>query len=192
MGGNQKGKLLIFSAPSGAGKTTIVKNLLDSVGNLEFSISATSRERRGDEMNGVDYFFFSPDQFREKIKNDEFVEWEEVYDNHYYGTLHTELERIWAAGKHVVFDVDVQGGISLRRIFGERALSIFIMPPSVSTLRERLKKRGTDTTEKIEMRLRKSAEEIAMAGEFDHIIVNDNLVEACNRAVILVTDFLEE
>lgn len=184
------GKLLIFSAPSGSGKTTIVKNLLSRDLNLEFSISATSREKRGNETDGSDYYFFSADQFREKIKRNEFVEWEEVYQDHYYGTLLSEVERIWASGNHVIFDVDVIGGLRLKEIYGDRALALFIMPPSVNELKKRLYNRATDTVEIIEMRLAKAEEEIQRAESFDRIIINDDLDRACKQAYDLIYDFI--
>lgn len=184
--------MLIFSAPSGSGKTTIVKHLLASDLNLEFSISATSREIRGSETDGKDYYFFSADKFRERIDRDEFIEWEEVYKDHYYGTLKSEIERIWNNGNHVIFDVDVIGGINLKKIFGKQALSVFIMPPSINTLSERLKQRGTDSIDNIEMRITKASKEIDRADEFDLIIVNDNLDEACLKAVKAVKEFIED
>ncbi len=172
------GKLIILSAPSGSGKTTIMKRLLERFPMLEFSISATSRLPRGDEKNGVDYYFFSPEEFRKAIDEDRFVEWEEVYAGRYYGTLRSEVERIWAAGHVIVFDVDVVGGIRLKGIFGEAALSVFIMPPSVEELRNRLIYRGTDPHETIEERLAKARHEIAFAPQFDAVVVNDSLEEA--------------
>ena len=184
------GKLLIFSAPSGAGKTSIVKYLLDSGLSLEFSVSATSRQLRGDEKHGRDYFFYSVGEFRKKIKNGEFAEWEEVYDDHYYGTLKSEIKRIRDRGRHVLFDIDVEGGINLKKLYGDDALSVFIMPPSVEALKERLVKRGTDSLEKIEMRIRKAEKEIARAGEFDRVIINENLEAACKEAYKTVEDFI--
>ncbi len=186
-----KGKLLIFSAPSGSGKTTIVKHLLSSDLHLEFSISATSREIRGNEVDGEDYYFFTVERFRDKIKQEEFIEWEEVYKDHLYGTLKSEIERIWNNGNHVVFDVDVKGGINLKKIFGKEALSVFIMTPSINTLRERLKSRGTDTEDNIEMRIKKANEEINSADEFDVIIVNDNLEKACDEAYKKILEFMQ-
>ena len=154
------GKLVIFSAPSGSGKTTIVKELLKQFPQFEFSISATSRQPRGTEQNGVDYFFLSTEEFREKVLADEFVEWEEVYNGTCYGTLKSEMQRIWDKGNVIIFDVDVMGGINLKRIFGENACSVFIMPPSVEVLRERLIGRGTDSMETIEKRVAKAEFEI--------------------------------
>lgn len=151
------GKLVIFSAPSGSGKTTIVRELLQRFPRLEFSVSATSRAPRGKERNGVDYFFLSPEEFRQAVQEDKFVEWEEVYSGTCYGTLRSEMERIWQKGNVIVFDVDVIGGLNLKRIFGDRACAIFIMPPSIETLRERLVKRGTDSPETIECRVAKAS-----------------------------------
>lgn len=187
-----EGKLIIFSAPSGAGKTTIVKHLLASDLDLEFSISATSRQIRGNEIDGKDYYFHTADEFRKMIDNKEFAEWEEVYTDHYYGTLKSEIERIWKKGMHVLFDIDVAGGRNLKKLYGENALSIFIMPPSVEVLKERLQVRGTDTDDKIEMRLQKAEEEIGMADKFDVVILNDNLDIACKEAYHTVFDFVQQ
>lgn len=184
------GKLIIFSAPSGSGKTTIVKRLLQVFPQFEFSISATSRQPRGEEKNGVDYFFLSQEEFREKIAADAFVEWEEVYNGTCYGTLKSEMERIWAKGNVIIFDVDVMGGINLKRIFGEQACSIFIMPPSVEVLRERLIGRGTDSMETIEKRVAKAEFEISKAPEFDHVVVNDVLDTAVTEAESIINAFL--
>jgi guanylate kinase len=185
-----EGKLIIISAPSGAGKTTIVKHLLENGLNLAFSISATTRTPRGKEIDGIDYFFLSVSEFRNKIERDEFVEWEEVYNDLLYGTLRSEIERIWANGNHVIFDVDVKGGLNLKKIFGEKAVAIFIMPPSVKELEKRLKGRGTDSAEKIKMRLDKAHEELKLAGQFDHIIINDSLDKAKGEAVRIISGFL--
>jgi guanylate kinase len=185
-----EGKLVILSAPSGAGKTTIVRHLLDSGLNLSFSISATTRELRGDEKDGVDYFFLSVSEFRSRIKNDGFVEWEEVYKDILYGTLKSELERIWANGNHVLFDVDVKGGINLKKIFGTKAIAIFIMPPSIDELENRLIGRGTENTGKIRMRVEKAAEELILADQFDAIIVNDQLDKAKKEAVKIISAFI--
>ena len=187
-----EGKLIIFSAPSGSGKTSIVRHLISSGLNLEFSISATSRTKRSTEEDGRDYYFLTADKFREKIKHNEFVEWEEVYQDHYYGTLKSEIDRIWSKGSHVIFDVDVMGGIKLKKIFGRQALSVFIMPPSVETLRKRLEERGTDSSKNINMRVKKAYDEINRSGEFDLIIINDKLEEACAQALLEVRSFLEE
>lgn len=186
----KEGKLVIISAPSGAGKTTIVRSLLGSGLNLEFSISATTRKKREGEKNGREYYFLTPEDFREKISRDEFVEWEEVYADHMYGTLKCELERIWSKGSNVLFDVDAKGGINLKRIFGEMALSIFIMPPSVEELKTRLEKRGTDTHEKIAMRVEKAKSEMAFSDQFDRIIINDNLHQAISEVQKQIETFL--
>ncbi len=185
-----KGRMLIISAPSGAGKSTLVNHLLGTGLPLLFSISATSRKPRGDEVNGREYYFITAAEFRRRIGRGEFVEWEEVYKDHFYGTLHSEIERIISLGRTPLFDVDVQGGINLKRIFGESALSIFIMPPSVEELRRRLISRGTDTPEKIEMRVEKAAEEMTFAGRFDRVVVNDRLEAACNEIETIVKEFL--
>jgi len=185
-------KLLIVSAPSGAGKSTLVNHLLSLGLPLSFSVSATSRKPRGTEIDGREYYFISADEFRKRIAAGEFVEWEEVYTDHYYGTLKSEIIRIHDAGRAVLFDVDVRGGISLKKIFGSDALSLFIMPPSVDELSRRLHGRGTDTPEKIRMRVEKAASELKLAGSFDRIIINDDLEEACRETVKAVTDFLKE
>ncbi len=187
----QEGKLVIISAPSGAGKTTIVRHLLQSGLNLAFSVSATTRPKRESERDGIDYFFLSVPAFRKRIENDEFVEWEEVYKDLYYGTLKSELDRIWSEGNHVLFDVDVQGGINLKRIFGTKSVSIFIMPPSVEELEKRLLSRGTDSIEKVRMRIAKAEEELAVAGRFDTIIINDDLDIAKEEALKTVSSFLD-
>ena len=180
------GKLVIFSAPSGSGKTTIVRELLQRFPRLEFSVSATSRAPRGKERNGVDYFFLSPEEFRQAVQEDKFVEWEEVYSGTCYGTLRSEMERIWQKGNVIVFDVDVIGGINLKRIFGGDACSIFVMPPSVEELRRRLEGRGTDAPEVIDRRVAKAEFELTKAPEFDHVVVNDCLDEAvCGTCSIL-------
>ncbi|MBR6249822.1 MAG: guanylate kinase [Bacteroidales bacterium] len=186
-----EGKVLIFSAPSGSGKSTIVNHLLKCGFDLEFSISATSRAPRGAEQNGVEYYFLSADEFRKRIDNDEFVEHEEVYSGCYYGTLRSELTRIWSKGHHIVFDVDVKGGVNLKKLFGSRALSVFIQPPSIDELRNRLVKRATDSAEKIEQRVAKAAEELTYAPQFDTIIVNDNLEKALSEAEKIVADFIK-
>jgi guanylate kinase len=185
------GKLVIISAPSGAGKTTIVKHLLDSGLNLSFSVSATTRRPRGTEEDGKDYFFLSVPEFRKRIANDEFVEWEEVYKDLMYGTLKSELERIWADGQHVLFDVDVKGGLTLKKLFGLNSISIFVMPPSVEELENRLIKRGTESAEKIKMRVDKAREELELANQFDTVIVNHQLDKAKKEAVKIVTSYLE-
>lgn len=182
--------IVIFSAPSGAGKSTIVNYLLSKHPNLEFSVSATSRPPRGTEQNGVAYYFLSADEFRKKIEAQEFVEYEEVYAGCFYGTLKSEIERINAKGNHVVFDVDVVGGLNLKRIFGEKALAIFIAPPSLDELRRRLVGRGTDAPEMIERRLAKASQELSYAPQFDRIIVNDNLETAQAEAERIVSAFI--
>jgi guanylate kinase len=187
-----EGRLVIISAPSGAGKTTIVKHLLGSGLDLAFSISATTRAKREDETNGKDYYFLTASQFREMIAKGELLEWQEVYKDHYYGTPKSEIDRIWSQGKHVLFDVDVMGGINLKKIFGKNAISLFIMPPSVDELEKRLLNRGTDNNEKIRMRVAKAAEEMKTAGEFDHIVVNDDLLKAQSEAQKLVKNFIRK
>ncbi len=184
------GKLLIFSAPSGSGKTTIVRRLLEQFSNLEFSISATSRAPRGVEQNGVDYYFLSAEEFAEAVAADKFVEWEEVYKGTCYGTLRSEMERIWNKGNVIVFDVDVMGGIRLKEIFGEQALSIFVMPPSIEELRKRLEGRGTDAPEVIEKRIAKASFELTKAPEFDRQIVNDDLEVAVAECIEVIKNFI--
>lgn len=186
-------KVIIFSAPSGAGKSTIVNHLLKIHPELEFSISATSRAPRGLEQHGVEYYFFTADEFRQMISEDKFVEYEEVYAGSFYGTLRSEVERIWAKGNVIIFDIDVQGGVNLKRIFGEQAFSIFIQAPSVEILRERLINRQTDTSEAIEKRVAKAASEMEFAaGKFDHVLVNDDLETAFAEAERIVGDFLQK
>ena len=185
-----EGKVIIFSAPSGAGKTTIVRALLDSLSELSFSISACSRDPRGQEVNGKDYHFIGIEGFKNKIKNNEFVEWEEVYQDHFYGTLNSELIRIWNANKTVVFDVDVVGGMSLKKKFGKKALAIFVMPPSLMVLEERLRSRNTDSEQKIKQRLEKAEQEISLSSGFDVILKNDQLDNAISDAKAIVNQFL--
>ena len=186
-----KGKLIVFSAPSGSGKTTIVRHLLKQKAlNLEFSISATSREKRGEEIDGKDYYFLSIEAFKNKIKKDEFLEWEEVYRDNFYGTLKTEVERIWKLGKHVIFDIDVSGGLRIKRKFPEETLAVFVKPPSIDELKIRLKKRKTETPGKINMRIAKASAELATAPLFDVVIENDNLDKALKEAETLVDGFV--
>ena len=186
-------KVIIFSAPSGAGKSTIVNHLLKLREELEFSISATSRAPRGQEQHGVEYYFFTADQFRQMIAEDKFVEYEEVYAGSFYGTLRSEVERIWAKGHVIIFDIDVQGGVNLKRIFGDQAFSVFIQAPSVEILRERLINRNTDTPEAIEKRVAKAASEMEFAaGKFDYTLINDDLQTALAEAESVVGRFLAE
>ncbi len=188
---NTGGKLIIFSAPSGAGKTTIVHHLLDTfVDSLEFSVSATSRPRRRDEVEGVDYYFLSVEEFKHRISMDEFVEWEEVYKDNFYGTLKSEIERIWRKGKCVIFDVDVNGGLNLKNIYREKALAVFVMPPSIQHLEDRLRKRETETPESIARRIGKAEEELNKSKAFDKVILNDELHNAFADAVEIVKVFL--
>jgi guanylate kinase len=185
-----QGKLIIFSAPSGAGKTTIVHHLLEKFPLLEFSVSACSRAKRIDETEGQDYYFLSVEAFKNKINNDEFLEWQEVYTNNFYGTLKTEIERIWNKGHHVIFDVDVHGGLNLKKIFGDAALSVFVKAPSIQDLETRLKKRETETPESIARRINKAEQEILLAPQFDKIVVNDDIQHAFEQAEKLVQAFL--
>ena len=186
-------KVLIFSAPSGSGKSTIVNHILGLYpGSMEFSVSATSRPPRGEEKHGREYYFLSPDEFRKSVKEDKFVEFEEVYEGRFYGTLKSECERIWAAGHVIIFDVDVKGGVNLKKYFGDKALSIFIKAPSVEVLRERLVKRGTDSPEAIEERVAKAEEEMTYAPKFDYVLVNDDLNTAYAESEKVVEDFLDD
>jgi guanylate kinase len=188
---SKKGKLIVFSAPSGSGKTTIVRCLLkQSELQLDFSISATSREKRGEEVDGEDYYYMSASEFKNKIKNDEFLEWEEVYRDNFYGTLKTEVERICALGKHVIFDIDVSGGLRIKRKFPKETLAIFVKPPSIDELKIRLKKRKTESDDKINMRVAKASAELATSPLFDKIVVNEYLDEALKEAYNLVNEFV--
>ena len=188
---NHQGKLIVFSAPSGSGKTTIVRHLLKQKElNLEFSISATSREKRGQEVHGKDYYFLSAKEFKSKIKAEEFLEWEEVYRDNFYGTLKTEVERIWALGKHLIFDIDVSGGLRIKRKFPEQTLAVFVKPPSIDELKIRLKKRKTENADKINMRVAKASAELATAPLFDVIVVNKNLDDALKESHKLVENFI--
>ena len=187
-----KGKAIIFSAPSGAGKTTIVKHLLTQDLGLVFSVSATSRQCRFNEKDGRDYYFLSPEEFENRIAANDFIEWEEVYSGTKYGTLKSEIQCIWASGKHVIFDVDVVGGLNLKRYFGDRALAIFVLPPSVKALRERLIGRGTETDESLMKRVDKAEKELMRAHEFEVIITNNVLEDALAEAERIVGDFVKD
>lgn len=185
------GKLIIFSAPSGSGKTTLVRHILKTFPNqIEFSISATSRPKRGVEENGKDYYYLTPEEFKQRVANQEFLEWEEVYAGTHYGTLRVEVERIWAKGKAVIFDIDVEGGLNLKNQFKRDALAVFVMPPSIKILEERLHSRSTDSTESIARRIAKAEKELKTADLFDVFILNENLEEACSKAEEVVKDFL--
>jgi guanylate kinase len=186
----KEGKLVIFSAPSGAGKTTIVQHLLREMPELEFSISATTRQPRGDEQDGKDYYFISLPEFTHRIAKKQFVEFEEVYTGTFYGTLRTEIERIWERGKTVIFDIDVEGGMHLKRKYGEQALAIFVQPPSLEVLIERLTGRGTDSHEKLQERFAKAEKELNYAPQFDIILKNHDLETACKEAKELVAGFI--
>lgn len=191
MSENRQGKLIVFSAPSGAGKTTIVRHLLKNEElNLMFSISATSRAPRGEEKDGVDYYFLGREEFIKHIKDDSFLEWEEVYRDNFYGTLKTEVNRIWKLGKHVIFDIDVSGGLRIKRKFPDQTLSIFVKPPSIDELKIRLKKRSTEDKDKINMRIAKASAELATAPLFDVIVENDDLENALKESYQLVSSFL--
>lgn len=185
-----KGKLLIFSAPSGSGKTTIVRQVLEQISNLEFSISACSRRPREGEMHAKDYYFLSVADFKQKIDNDEFLEWEEVYKNGFYGTLKSELNRIWDNGNNAVFDLDVVGGVNMKKQFVEKALSIFIKPPSVDILRQRLENRGTENTEQINKRISKAEYELSFAKDFDVVVLNDDLDTAVQETINHIKNFI--
>ncbi len=187
-----KGKLVIFSAPSGAGKTTIVRHLLNKGFDLEFSVSATSRAPRPTETHGKDYYFLSAEEFNAKVGRDEFLEWEEVYNGIRYGTLKTEVERIRNKGKNVVFDVDVVGGLNIKKYFGDQALAVFVQPPSVEELRKRLRARSTETEEKIAMRIAKAEHELSFAPQFDVVLINDSLEQAFADAQKIVAAFLSK
>ncbi len=187
------GKLIVFSAPSGSGKTTIVRHLLKQKElNLEFSISAASRAPRGDEKDGEDYYFMDIKEFKQHIKNGDFLEWEEVYRDNFYGTLKSEVERIWAQGKNVIFDIDVVGGLRIKKKFPKETLAVFVKPPSVDELKIRLKKRKTESAEKINMRIAKASIEMATAPQFDFIIINDQLDKALKEAEKLVANHISK
>jgi guanylate kinase len=187
------GKAIIFSAPSGSGKTTIVRHLLEKFPNLGFSISASTRDKRGrTEQNGKDYYFLSPEDFKKKIDEDAFIEWEEVYEGNFYGTLKEEIQRLWNEGKHVIFDVDVKGGLNLKKYFGDKALAIFVKVPSLEVLHERLKDRGTESEESLSRRLYKAKFESTFADKFDTIILNDNMQKSFEEAENRVAEFLSK
>jgi guanylate kinase len=188
-----QGKIILFTAPSGAGKTTIVKHLLQSNPALSFSISACTRDKRGRaEENGKDYYFITPEAFRQKIERDEFVEWEEVYEGAFYGTLKSEIERIWSQGRHVILDVDVKGGLKIKEYYKDRVLAIFVKPPSIETLAQRLQARATDSASSISSRIFKAKFELSFEDKFDAVIVNEHLEEAIAQAEKLVNDFLAD
>tara|TARA_B100001939_G_C16900163_1_gene599545 strand:+ start:667 stop:1251 length:585 start_codon:yes stop_codon:yes gene_type:complete len=187
---NFNGRVIIFSAPSGAGKTSIVQSLLKDNLKLAFSISACTRKKRANEVHGEDYYFISIEDFKNKISNQEFIEWEEVYENNYYGTMKNEIQRIWKKQNHVLFDVDVIGGINLKKHFNDKALSIFISPPSIDELKKRLILRGSEDEEEIDKRVEKAVKEIKYASQFDKVIMNDNLVNACEEAKKLIENFI--
>ncbi len=185
-----EGRLVIFSAPSGSGKTSIVRGVLPEVPQLEFSVSACSRPMRPGEKDGVDYYFMTPDEFRKRIDEDAFLEWEEVYPGSFYGTLRSELDRIWLAGKHVVFDVDVAGGLNIKKQYPKQALAIFVQPPSLEELEKRLKARNTETPESLKKRMGKAAYELTFADRFDRVIINDNLQTAIEETIQVLRGFL--
>jgi guanylate kinase len=187
-----KGKALIFSAPSGSGKTTIVRHLLEKNSNLGFSISACTRDKRGrNEQNGKDYYFLTPEEFKKKIDEDAFIEWEEVYEGNFYGTLKSEVEKIWNEGKHVIFDVDVKGGLNLKRYFANKALAVFVKVPSLEVLESRLHDRNTDSPHSISRRLFKAKFEMSFEKEFDITLINENLEDSLKTAQKLVDDFIK-
>ena len=187
---NKQGKAIIFSAPSGSGKTSIVKHLLNSRKDLDFSISACTREKRNGEINGKDYYFLSMEEFKSNVQNEGFAEWEEVYGGNYYGTLKKEIERIWAQGKHVIFDVDVKGGIKLKEYFKDQSLAIFVKVPSIDDLAKRLNARGTETEASLKKRVDKASYEMTFESEFDTTILNDELESACKNAEKYINIFL--
>lgn len=187
-----QGKVIIVSAPSGAGKTSIVRHLLEQVPELKFSISATTRPKRDYEIDGKDYYFLTPEQFKERLANDEFLEWQEVYADQFYGSLKSEVERIWSNGQAVIFDVDVLGGLNIKKFYGDEALSVFIEPPTMEELENRLKNRGTETDASLKKRLAKAEYELSFARQFDRIVLNDDLKTAQQEMIDLVRDFLEE
>ena len=187
------GKLIVFSAPSGSGKTTIVHHLLNQHKlNLDFSISATSRSKRGTEQHGKDYYFISPNEFKNHIENNDFIEWEEVYTNNFYGTLKSEVERIWEQGKHVIFDIDVVGGLNIKKKFPNKTLAVFVQPPSIDEMERRLRNRQTDSEEKILERVAKAEKEMKYATSFDVVLINDDLEAAKREAEALLTSFINK
>lgn len=186
----KKGKLFVFSAPSGSGKTTLVHHLLRQGLPLGFSVSATSRAPRGEEQNGKDYYFLTQEDFKQKVQEDAFIEYEEVYEGAFYGTLKSEVERLWSDGKHVLFDIDVKGGLNVKEQYPEETLAVFVQPPSIEALEKRLRSRGTETEEKIQQRLDKSAGELVFSQDFDVILVNDDLTTAKREVVRLVKQFI--
>ena len=185
------GKLIIFSAPSGAGKTTIVKHLLESNLNLQFSISVASRPKRPNETDGKDYYFISVEDFKKKIKNDEFLEWEEVYKDHFYGTLKSEVERILAQGNNVIFDVDVVGGLNIKKYYENKAMAVFVMPPSVLHLEQRLRGRSTESEDNLKKRVEKAEHELSFKDKFDYILINDDIEVAFAKAIKVVSEFIK-
>ena len=187
-----QGKVIIVSAPSGAGKTSIVQHLLQAVPELRFSISATTRNKRDYEIDGKDYYFITPDEFKSRLQNDEFLEWQEVYTNQFYGSLKSEVERIWKNGQTVIFDVDVLGGLNIKKFYDKHALAVFIEPPSMEELANRLQNRGTETPESLKKRLDKAEYELSFSKQFDKILLNDNLKTAQQEMIQLVKDFLKK
>ena len=185
-------KLIVFSAPSGAGKTTLVKYIIETFNDIQFSISATSRIARGEEKDGVDYYFFSNEEFKAKVQNEEFIEYEEVYGGNYYGTLKSELDRIWNANKIAIFDIDVVGGANIKNMFPNETLSIFVMPPSIDVLKNRLLERGDVSSEEINVRVKKAESELDYASKFDNIIINNDLEESKKIAHTLIKKFIDE
>lgn len=184
-------KLIVFTAPSGAGKTTLVKHVLSQLSNkVAFSVSATTRQQRSNEVNGIDYLFISREEFISRKENNEFLEWQEVYDGNFYGTLHSEIARIWKEGKAVIFDVDVEGAVNIKKIYGERALTVFVKPPSLETIRKRLMQRNSETNEMLEKRVAKAALELQYEGLFDIVLINDEIAEAKKNAIVIVCSFL--
>lgn len=187
---DMKGKMILFTAPSGAGKTTIVRHLLSTYDELDFSVSATTRDKRPHEEDGKHYYFISPEEFREKIKNNEFVEWEEVYKDQYYGTLKSEVDRLWSEGKHIVFDIEVNGATNIKEMYGDNCLAVFVKPPSLEILIERLKNRKTESEASLRKRIRRVKKEMTFQNSFDTILVNDLLEVTLKEAEIIVENFI--